>query len=311
MTRRVILPWMPSPFHRPDVATLLAATAYADVAVDTRSGPHVTPAAFAGADGRLWVVSSRRTLRVRSVRRRHAASVLVRTGDRALVVSGSADVLSLWRPSETVGLVINTVPVVRAATTYALRNAGLLVNGFLRDIVAGAGDLTLYDRVLVAIEPERGLLLDGDAVLDTWGRWGRVRPVERERIAVATPPLDDLLADLPAAVVGVLDSQAPASVGWTCPTGPVVLPALQSQADGRVQVATAALDAVGAPVRAQACVTFHVADSVRPSSFRGVILRGEGRVVRRGAARTTLDVPPDRVTWWAAFRSGTAPPQPA
>jgi hypothetical protein len=302
---------MVSPFDRPAVATLLAATPYADVAVDTRSGPHVTPAAFAAADGRVWVVSSRRTLRVRSVRRRHAASVLVRTGDRALVVSGSADVLSLWRPSETVGLVINTVPVVRAATTYALRNAGLLVNGFLRDFVAGAGDLTVYDRVLVAIEPERGLLLDGDEVLDIWGRWGRVRPVERERSAAPVPPLDDLLADVPPAVVGALDNTDSASVGWRCPTGPVVLPALNAQADGHVQVATAALDVVGAPARAQACATFHVADSVRPSTYRGVILRGEGRVVRRSAARSTVEVAADRVSWWSGFHSGTARAQAA
>jgi hypothetical protein len=37
-----------------------------------------------------------------------------------------------------------------------------------------------------------------------------------------------------------------------------------------------------------------------------VILRGEGRVVRRGAARTTVAVAAERVSWWSGFRSGTA-----
>src|SRR5260221_7524297 len=150
-----------SPLDRPDVATALASTPYADVAVDTVRGPHITPAAFAAADGRLWVVSSRRTIRVRSVRRRHHASLLARSGSRSVIVSGRADVLSLWPPSETVGIVMNSVPVARAATMYALRNAKLLFGGFLRDMVAGTGDLTVYDPVLVAIEPERGMLLTG------------------------------------------------------------------------------------------------------------------------------------------------------
>jgi hypothetical protein len=297
---------MGSQLDRPDVAALLAATPYADVAVDTVRGPHVTPAAFAAAGGRLWVVSSRRTLRVRSVRRRHTASALVRNGDRALVVSGCADVLSLWPPAETVGLVINSLPVARAATMYAVRNAGLLVGGFLRDMVAGSGDLTVYDRVLVAIEPERGLLLDGEAVVDTWGRWRRVSRALPARSPLALPPLGDLLAALPPAVSGAIEASAAASLGWSCPSGAVVLPTLSASADGRAQVSAAALDAVGAPSRAAACLTFHDSASLRPSRFRGVILRGRGRVVRRGAARASVELAAERVSWWAGFRSGTA-----
>jgi hypothetical protein len=297
---------MALPLDRPDVATLLASTPYADVAVDTRSGPHITPAAFAAAGGRLWLVSSRRTLRVRSVRRRHAASVLVRNGDRALVVSGSADVLSLWPPSETAGLVINSPTVLHAATAYALRNAGLLVNGFVRDFIAGSGDPTVYDRVLVAVEPERGLLLDGDRRVDGWGRWGRVQPATAPRRRNHVPPLDDLFGELPPAVLNALDHPETASLGWTCPTGPVVLPAVPNGAPGRVHVSSAALEAVGAPSSAPACLTFHESGGVRPSSFRGVILRGEGHVVRRGAQRSTVEVRADRVSWWSGYRSGTA-----
>jgi hypothetical protein len=295
-----------SPLDRPDVATLLASIPYADVAVDTTRGPHVTPAAFAAAGGRLWVVSSRQTLRVRSVRRRHTASVLVRNDDRALVVSGGADVLSLWRPSETVGLVMNSVPVARAAALYTMRNAGLLLGGFLRDMMAGTGDLTLYDRVLVAIEPERGLLLDGDRLLDTWGRWHRVTRPAPERVpGRAVPPVGELIAALPDGVAGALERTESASLGWSCPTGPVVLPTLHATPDGYVQIATAALDVVGAPRRGPACVTFHNSESIRPSRFRGVILRGPGRVVRRGATRTTVAVATERVSWWSGFRSGT------
>jgi hypothetical protein len=297
---------MASPLDRPDVATVLAATPYADVAVDTVRGPHITPAAFAAAGGRLWVVSSRRTIRVRSVRRRHHASVLVRSGSRSLLVSGRADVLSLWPPSETVGIVMNSVPVARAAGLYALRNARLLLDGFVRDILAGTGDLTVYDRVLVAIEPERGMLLDAEAELHRWGRWHRVTTPSPRRAAAPVPPLDGLIAALPDGVGAALGRADSASLGWSTPTGAVALPALHAGQDGRVQVPTVALDAVGGGGRGAACVTFHDSESRRPSGFRGVILRGEGRVQRRGAARTTVDVAAERVSWWSGFRSGTS-----
>ncbi len=297
---------MSSPLDRPDVATLLGAVPYADVAVDTVRGPHVTPAAFAAAGGRIWVVSSRRTIRVRSVRRRHHASLLVRSGSRSLVVSGNADVLSFWRPSETVGVVMNSVPVVRAAAAYALRNARLLFGGFVRDVLAGAGDPTVYDRVLVAIDPERGMLFDGDRLLDSWGRWRRVgRPATR-RTAQPVPPREELVAALPPAVVDALDRPQSATLGWAAPTGAVALPALHASADGRVTVPSAALDAAGGGTRAPACITFHNSESPRPSGFRGVILRGEGRVQRRGAARSVVSVAAERVSWWSGFRSGTS-----
>jgi hypothetical protein len=305
MTRCVTLNAMASPLDRPDVATLLAATPYADVAVDTARGPHVTPAAFAAAGGRIWVVSSRRTVRVRSVRRRHHASVLVRSGERSLVVSGNADVLSIWPPSETVGIVLNSATVARAATAYALRNMGLLLAGFVRDMIAGAGDPTVYDRVLVAIDPERGMLLDGDRLLHGWGRWRRVGRPRSDRAPRAVPPLDELVAALPAAVVDALDRPDTATLGWAAPTGAVALPGLHAAPDGRVTVPSAALDAAGTAAHAPACVTFHNSESPRPSGFRGVILRGEGRVVRRGPQRTTVALAAERVSWWSGFRAGT------
>jgi hypothetical protein len=75
---------------------------------------------------------------------------------------------------------------------------------------------------------------------------------------------------------------------------------------GRVHVSSATLAAVGAPDTAPGCLTFHESGGVRPSSFRGVILRGEGHVVRHGAQRSTVEVRADRVSWWSGFRSGTA-----
>lgn len=297
---------MASPLDRPDVASLLNTTPYADVAVATRRGPHATPAAFAAAGGRLWVVSSRRTVRVRAIRRTGLAAALVRSGDRSVVVSGRAAVLSPWPPSEAIALAAGALPAAQAATLYTLRNLRIVLAGFAADLVTGAGDPTVYDRVLLAIDADRGLLVEGTEVLDTWGRWRRTARPAPARPADAVPPLDDLLAGVPPVPAAALERRDTAALGWLGPTGPVILPALGGVEDGRVQVAAGALDVVSADNRSEACITVHDSDTTRPSGYRGVVLRGEGRVTRRGGSRATVSVRADRVSWWSGFRAGTS-----
>jgi Pyridoxamine 5'-phosphate oxidase len=298
---------MASPLERPAVAALLAATPYADVAVATRRGPHATPAAFAAADGRLWVVSSRRTVRVRAIRRTGLASVLVRNGDRSVVVSGAAAVLSPWPPAEAAALAAGAIPATKAAILYTLRNLPIVLAGFAADLVTGAGDPTVYDRVLLGIEADRGVLLDGTEVLDTWGRWRHTaNPAPPRADHRAVPPLDDLLAGVPPVPAAALQRRDTAALGWLSPTGAVILPALGGVEDGRVLVSAAALDVVSAGSRSEACITVHDSDTARPSGYRGVVLRGEGRVTRRGPRRATVSVQADRVSWWSGFRAGTS-----
>src|SRR5919109_752267 len=90
----------PSPLCRPAIAELVRQAPLAQVAVETSSGPHVTPAAFTAAAGRLWFVSSRRTVKVRSLLHRPVAGMLLRDGDRAAVVGGAVEILSPWGPAE-------------------------------------------------------------------------------------------------------------------------------------------------------------------------------------------------------------------
>jgi nitroimidazol reductase NimA-like FMN-containing flavoprotein (pyridoxamine 5'-phosphate oxidase superfamily) len=300
---------MASPLERDDVAALLAATPFADVAVSTRLGPHVTPAAFAAADGRLWVVSSRRTVRVGAVRRTRVASALVRSGERSLVVSGRASVLSMWRRDEATALLAGALPASRAAALYAARNLRT-VAGFAVDTVLGSGDLSVYDRVLLAVDADRGMLLDGTELVERWGRWsaaaGRGEATRARRTAASLPALDDLLAGVPADAATALDRDDTASLAVLDAAGPVVLPALGGIDGGRLAVATAALDLAGAPARGPACATAHDSHGIRPSSFRGVVLRGEGRLLRRSALVCRVTVTADRVSWWSGFDAGTS-----
>lgn len=315
MTQRVILDrGMASPLDRPQVAALLRATPYADVAVTTRTGPHITPAAFAAASGRLWVVSSRRTVRVRAIRRTGVASVLARHGERSVLVSGRAAVLSPWPPHEALAMAEGALPAARAASLYTLRNLRLVVAGFGADMLMGAVDPTLYDRVLVCVDAERGMLIDDDEVLDSWGRWrsgagsSTTGPRRAAPLATTVPPLDDLLAGVPDVSRTALRRSDTAALGWLGPDGPVALPA-QATLDGtaHLRVSSEALRLAGGDgARSDACLTLHDSDTLRPSGFRGVVLRGQGRVTRRGAARTGVALATDRVSWWSGFRAGTS-----
>lgn len=300
---------MASALDHPEVAGLLAAASYADVGVDTTTGPHVTPAAFAAASNRIWLVSSRRTVRVRAVRRTGHAAVLVRDGDRALLVSGRAQVLSLWNAREVRALLAGTGPATRAAATYALRNARSVLSGFVADVLSGAGDLTVQDRVLIAVDADRGVVLDGARLAHSWGRWRRraTAALRSKQATTATPSLRVLLGGVPPAVVRSLHRDAGVSLGWSTPQGCVVLPATCADVDReRLHVSAALLAAVGARSGATACATVHRSQGRRPSGFRGVVARGTARVVARGAARATISLRADRMSWWSGYESGTA-----
>jgi hypothetical protein len=293
----------PAPLDRAEVAWLLARARVAYVAVETSSGPHVTPAAFAVSAGRLWLASSRGTVKVRAIRRRPVVSLLLREGDRTLVIAGAARVISPWGRDDIAALAGNVVGSARAAAAYALRNRGLL-GGYLRDLVGLTPGAFPHDRVAVTVAPQRGLVLHGTTVIDRWGRWAGNSPLH---LRAGTAGLDRSvrLDDLPAPALAALRDDAEPALGWLCPSGPVALPGQSLIGTTSLEVSAQALRIVHAPARSRACVTVDRADGSRPSRFAGVILRGDGRVAQRRSASARVALSADRVTWWAGFHSGT------
>jgi hypothetical protein len=286
-------------------AGVLEGARLAHVGVETRTGPHVTPAAFGVADGRLWLVFSRNTLKVRAIRKRANVSILVRLDDRSVVVAGPAQVISPWGRDDIGALVKNYVPGLFASASYAGRNAELMW-GILLDLMGSPTQVNAYDRVVVAVQPSRGLVIDGCSLVHRWGRWGRAlqEPMFTRTKLVATqlalPP-----RRLPAPAAAAVGEGGPAAVGWMCPTGPVVLPGSPIGVDGGIEVPAIALQVVRAPARSPACVTLDRTKGSRPSRFAGVIFRGEGIVTGSHAGWARMGLRPDRVSWWSGFRAGT------
>jgi hypothetical protein len=117
---------------KPRVARVLGGASFAYLAVETASGPHVTPLLFAATPDRLWFGIGRRTLKARVLAKRPAVGVVVPGADASVAIRGEATLLDRLpaAPAE-----IARVPF--ALPAFAFRNA-LEMAAFARDVGRGA-----------------------------------------------------------------------------------------------------------------------------------------------------------------------------
>jgi hypothetical protein len=78
---------------KPKVASVLGVASFAYLAVETTSGPHVTPLLFAATPDRLWFGIGRGTLKARVVAKRPAVGVVVPGADASVAIRGQATLL--------------------------------------------------------------------------------------------------------------------------------------------------------------------------------------------------------------------------
>lgn len=108
---------------------MLGGASFAYLAVETSSGPHVTPLLFAATPDRLWFGIGRGTLKARVLAKRPAVGVVVPGADASVAIRGEAALLDR----------LPTSPAELARAPFALpafasRNA-LEVAAFARDVV--------------------------------------------------------------------------------------------------------------------------------------------------------------------------------
>jgi len=263
----------------------------------------VTPTAYAVAGGRVWLVSSRNTVKVRAMRRDPRVSVLVRDGERSVVLSGTAEVLSPWGLTDAMRLARNAW-WPRALAGYGLRNAALL-GGYLVDAASCTAGSLPHDRVLVGITPQRAMLIEGDEVVHVVGRWPSARrsssPPRRAGNGRRVLSLDGV----PQRAAATVSARHDAALGWSTPSGPVVLPANSLEGDATVLVPAQALRVSGAADGDAACLSFDGGLALRPTRLAGAMLRGRGTILSRRGALATVALDVERVSWWSGFRTGT------
>lgn len=261
-----------------DIRSLLDEGRQAYVAIVTKDGPHVTPELYAVAGDQLWFLVAATTLKAREIPNNTRVSGLVRVGNRAVLLSGTASTYDVRSPAD-IGRAVSDPTVAKALTGFLLRNAGDLA-GFGRDLLSGRlGRGVPPRRVLIRLRPTRVALFDGSRLVTRAGDWpGTVSDVSA-----------------PEALHGSRD----AAVGWLGPDGPVALPARVDGECAYVPAAAAAL--AGLPAEARACVVTDDYGRPGPAAKSGTLLRGTGRLDAEG--RATIAVA--KTTEWDGIKATT------
>jgi pyridoxamine 5'-phosphate oxidase-like protein len=271
------------------------------VAVQTRHGPHLTPEAFAVAAGRIWIVTSCKSVKVRSIRRKNTVGVLARSGEQSVALLGRAEVLSPWSSRESLRILALGPAIAEAAARYAIGNLPSML-GYVLDLWRLPAGSMPVDRVLVAITPEAGILASDGAVVRTWGRMPRTEQGPAPSWAPQDPKA--VVAQLPTEIAPLLDDDHQCAVAFVSNRGPLALPGTWAADHGRAEVPWPVARAAGLPEAGDFCTAIDDSASLRPTQLRGVMLRGPGRVLRH-KTNAAIEQRVRRATWWSGFKTGT------
>lgn len=276
-------------------------------AVTTRLGPHVTMQAGVVHAGRHWTTVSRRSLKARTVGAAGWASVTVSaTGGRRRIVAGPARVLDGLRPWTLVADPLAGILAGGAVLRMGAAHPDQLL-GYAQGIGRVPAGFAPWGRALLVVEARDELVLDGDRVVGSRGRWAGVAaplppgPARRRR----RPP--QWIDRVPAVVADLVAGAGPCWLGVQDGAGSVAVPARWDPATATVVAPRPVLAALGPRLPGPVCVTLDDSSARRPDRKRGAMLRGTGRIVDGDEQVVEVAIRPDRVTVWDGFRTCTVP----
>jgi hypothetical protein len=311
---------LPSDFER-----ILERGAFCSIAAETRRGPHLTPLVFAWSDGRVWLTTSRGSVKARAWRADPRVGGLVQDGARAVTFTGRAAAYDALDPSTWIRTAVRMPAVTAASVRFTAKNARFFA-GYAVDARRVPLAWTPPGRVFVEIVLERAALLDAGEVRALWGAWDAShRTAETFRARRAGT---EAFAALPPAVRSGLGESGPAAMGIAGPRGSVVLPARWAEEGPDLY---AAMPRGSLAIAGASEASFPVALAIDRASWwraREMIgamaqgigqaflpdrLRAGGRSAEEMVRRTGTDpegaalvrIRPGRLVWWSGWSSGS------
>lgn len=283
-----------------DVRALLANAPLMHTALDTRSGPHVTPELFTWRSDRFWFATARRTLKARLLDSGSRVGVLVTDGSSSVIVAGEARPLDPLNPVQLIASLEDGVLAPAAAASFAYRNAPHLA-GFLAQGPWAWPHSPATLRMLIAVRPLAAAVVEGDDVVAAEGAWSPDEFEVRRSGRAKAVALDSLPADV-AELAGA--SVERAVVGLSSAVGPMPLPARWDPSSGVATLPYRLLALVGAANESSAAVEIERMEGYAMTGKRGVMLRGDAILRHRGTVGEIV-LSPDRATHWKGMSTET------
>ncbi len=306
------------------VQQVLDEGSFCAVATATPRGPHCTPLVFAYSGGRVWLTTSRGSVKARAWKTDPAVSGLVRHGDLAVTFTGTVKTYDALDRNTWGAAVAGATSIARATARFSKKNARFFA-GYAFDARQVPLAWTPPGRVFVGVDLERTALVDLDGVQEGRGRWGGgagTHATFRQRKQGVDP-----LGPLPPEVAVELGRSGEGALAVAGERGPVVLPvrwaAQETALYAAVPAETLALAGVGA--EGPMALTVDRTATWRARDMVGAMVQGTGacylldelgsgaKTARALAtamnpeAGALVRIDPARLVWWKGWTSGSAP----
>ena len=305
------------------VQSVLEQGPFCAVATTTPRGPHCTPLVFTYSGGRVWLTTSRGSVKARAWKADPAMAGLVRHGELAVTFTGSVKTYDALDRGTWTAAVTGATSIARAMAGFSRKNARFFA-GYAFDARQVPLAWTPPGRVFVGVDLERTALLDDRGVQEGRGRWGgeaESHPTFRRTTAGADP-----LAALPPEVAGELEREGTGSLAIVGDRGPVVLPIRWRAEEAALYCALPAetLALSGAGPDAPVALTVDKASAWRARDMVGAMIQGTAACFlldRLGSGAKTarqlatsihpdagalVRIAPERLVWWRGWTSGSA-----
>ncbi|MEO8476152.1 MAG: pyridoxamine 5'-phosphate oxidase family protein [Actinomycetota bacterium] len=293
------------------------------VAAATPKGPHLTPLVFAYSSGRIWLTTSRGSVKTRAWKVDPAVSGLIRHGELAVTFTGTVKTYDALDRGSWGAAVTGATSIARAMGGFSKKNARFFA-GYAWDARQVPLAWTPPGRVFVGIDLERTALLDDEGVQEGRGRWGGEAGSRGSFRRTKKGP--DPLAGLPDEIRAALGDSGEASLAISGARGPVVVPARWLADEHSLYAALPAesLALAGAAADAPVALTIDKASEWRARDMVGAMIQGTGASFVPGevgsgaktartlaasvhpAADALIRITPSRLVWWQGWSSGSA-----
>lgn len=307
------------------VQTVLEQGPFCAVATTTPRGPHCTPLVFAYSGGRIWLTTSRGSVKTRAWRADPSVAGMVRQGPLAVSFVGSVKMYDALDRNTWGAAVAGATSIARATATFSRKNARFFA-GYAFDARQVPFAWTPPGRVFAGVELERVALLDEDGIQEGRGRWGGEAGSHgsfRQSKTGADP-----LGGLPYDVRQALGREGEGTLTVAGSGGPVVLPVAWRADDATLYAALPAdtLALADADPEAPAALTLDRASVWRARDMVGAMVQGSASiyVVDRlgsgsktaasiassihGSSDALVRLVPQRLVWWKGWTSGSVEP---